>query len=251
MPEVTKYDPGTFCWNELTTSDASAAKTFYTGLFGWETDEIPMQDGPPYIMLRVNGHNIAAMYQNPQAPPHWMGYVSVDSADAAAEKAKSLGGAVIAGPFDVMDVGRMAVVKDPEGAMVSLWEPKRHIGSTLVGENGTFVWNELMTHDGDGARKFYAGLFGWNPKVSPEYTEWHDGEKARGGMLEMKDARFEGVPPNWLPYILVEDVDATAARARELGGAVHHEPTDIPNVGRFAVLGDPQGAGFAVFKPKM
>jgi predicted enzyme related to lactoylglutathione lyase len=108
-----------------------------------------------------------------------------------------------------------------------------------------------MAHNGDAERTFYTSLFGWTAKVSPEYTEWHDGEKARGGFLEMKEARFEGVPPFWTTYFMVQDVDASAAKAKSLGATQHHEPTDIPNVGRFAVLGDPQGAAFAIFKPNM
>ena len=249
--EVTKYDPGQFCWAELATKDVQAAKRFYGELFGWQYDEMPMGDGSFYIMAKVGNGVACAMYENKNIPPNWLSYVNVDSADETAAKAKSLGAALKQEPFDVFDVGRMAVITDPEGATFAIWQARKHIGATVAGEPGTAVWNELMAHDGDGERKFYTSLFGWTTKISPEYTEWHAGDKARGGFLEMKEARFEGVPPFWIVYFFVEDVDATVAKAKSLGAALHHEPTDIPNVGRFAVLADPQGASFSVFKPKM
>ena len=248
--EMKNYDPGQFCWVELVTSDTAAAKAFYGELFGWTYDEMPM-DVAPYIIAKVGNGSTGAMYENKKVPPHWLSYVNVESADDVAAKAKSLGAKIDAEPFDVGDVGRMALITDPEGATFAIWQAKNNIGATVANQPGAFCWNELMAHNGDAERAFYSSLFGWTPKVSPEYTEWHDGEKARGGFLEMKEARFEGVPPFWTTYFMVQDVDATAAKAKSLGATQHHEPTDIPNVGRFAVLGDPQGASFAIFKPNM
>jgi predicted enzyme related to lactoylglutathione lyase len=249
--EMTKYDPGQFCWVELATKDAEGAKKFYGELFGWSYDEMPMGDGTSYIFANLPAGSVGAMYENKAIPSNWLVYVSVDSADDTAAKAKSLGASLKAEPFEVFDAGRMAVIHDPEGATFAIWQPRKHIGATVAGEPGTFCWNELMARDGDGERTFYTSLFGWTAKVSPEYTEWHDGEKARGGFLEMKEARFDGLPANWLTYFLVDDVDATFAKAQSLGAAPHMPGMDIPNVGRFAVLGDPQGAAFALFKPKM
>jgi predicted enzyme related to lactoylglutathione lyase len=243
MPEVTKYEPGTFCWNQLSTNDADGAFTFYSRLFGWTKHEVPISDGEVYVVLQRNGKDVAALYQNAKVPPHWLAYVAVHDVNASAEKASSLGGTVVGGPMDVMDAGRMAVVQDPQGAFLALWQAGRHKGAELGGETGTFVWNELMTTSGESAQAFYSALFGWHPKVSPEYTEWHAGEQARGGMMERGD-----VPPNWLPYVMVDDVDAIAGQAQSSGGRMHVPPTDIPKVGRFAVLQDPQGAVFAVFK---
>jgi uncharacterized protein len=151
MVEKTKYEPGTFCWVELATKDSAAAKRFYTSLFGWEVDDMPIPDGGTYTMLKKNGKQVGALYQlGPQqqgVPPHWNSYVSVASADASAAKAKSLGATVMVEPFDVLDAGRMAVVSDPAGAVVSLWEPRRHIGAQLVNEPGSSCWNELYTTD--------------------------------------------------------------------------------------------------------
>lgn len=249
--QITKYEPGQFCWVELATKDGQGAKKFYGDLFGWQYDELPMPDSPPYIMAKVTNGVLGAIYENPQIPPNWLSYINVDSVDDSAAKAKSLGANLMMEPFDVMDVGRMAVVADPEGAVFALWQARSHVGASVWAEPGAACWNELTARNGDAERTFYSSLFGWTPKISPEYTEWHDGDKARGGFFEMKDARFDGVPAFWNVYFLVTSVDDSFAKAKSLGATVHHEPMDIPNVGRFAVLGDPQGAGFSLFTPKM
>jgi predicted enzyme related to lactoylglutathione lyase len=250
MTEVTSYLPGDFCWVELTTSDGADAKRFYTQLFGWGANELPMgPDQPPYVMAQKAGKDVAAMYENKKVPAGWLSYVSVASADESAGKATSLGGNVVAPPFDVMDVGRMAVAQDPQGARFAVWQPRRHIGARLIDEPGTMCWNELMTTDVESARKFYSGLFNWRLKVTPEYTEASVGDVATAGMMQM-DERMRGVPPHWMPYFCVFDCDVTAKKAKGLGATAHVEPADIPNVGRFAVFGDPQGALFAVIQIK-
>jgi predicted enzyme related to lactoylglutathione lyase len=248
MPEMTSYAPGMFCWVELTTSDGPAARSFYTSLFGWTTNEIPVGPNDVYVMLEMNGKTVGALFQKKDMHSNWGSYVAVTSADEAAEKAKSLGANIIAPPFDVMDVGRMAVIADPQGAVFSVWEARRSIGAAIVGETGTLVWNELMTTDADSARNFYPALFGWTAKVSPEYTEWHLGGRGIGGMIEKLPP---GAPPNWIPYFAVDDTDATVQKTESLGGRVYMPGTDIPNVGRFAVLADPQGASFAIIQVQM
>lgn len=259
MPEVTSHAPGSFCWIELNTSDPAAAKTFYSGLFGWEAEDTPAGPDMVYTMLRLKGLEVGAMCglqpeQKAQGvPPHWMSYVTVESADDAAAKAASLGGTVVAGVFDVMDVGRMSIIQDPQGAMFCVWQPKAHIGVRLVGENGTFGWDELWTTDRDKAKEFYTGLFGWGAKESHmaeaggTYTEWQNGGQSIGGMMEIMP-EMGPVPPNWLPYFMVDDCDAIAGKAAESGGKLFMPPTDIPNVGRFSVIQDPQGATFAIIK---
>jgi len=258
MPEVTSHAPGSFCWMELNTSDPEAAKTFYKGLFSWDSEDMPAGPDMVYTMLRIKGLEVGALcgLQPEQkahgVPPHWMTYISVASADDSAEKAASLGGKVMAPPFDVMDVGRMAIIQDPQGAMFCLWQAKAHIGQRLVGENGTFGWDELWTTDRKAAAAFYSGLFGWGTKEGDMgamgvYTEWQNGGQSIGGMMEIAP-QMGPVPPNWLPYFMVEDCDATTAKATSTGGKAMVPPTDIPNVGRFSVLQDPQGATFAVIK---
>jgi predicted enzyme related to lactoylglutathione lyase len=260
MTEVTRHEPGSFSWAELATTEDGGAKKFYTTLFGWGFEDSPAGPDMVYTMLKKNGKNVGALYKlGPQqkgVPPHWNTYVTVASADQSAKKAKELGGKIVMEAFDVMDVGRMAIVQDPQGAMISLWEPKKHIGAEVVNEPNTFCWAELDTTDVGSAEKFYTALFGWGVKRGGEaanetpYTEWQRGGTSIGGMMTIPK-EWGPVPPNWLVYFMVSDVDAAAKKAGELGGHAIVPPTDIPKTGRFSVIGDPQGAVFAVFKPEM
>ena len=258
MTAVETHAPGRFCWVDLGTTDAPAAKQFYTGLFGWTAEDRPMGDGQSYTMFHLGGKSVAALYQQDaqqQAmgiPPNWLSYISVESADQAAERTKGLGGTVLMEPFDVLDVGRMAMIQDPTGAVVALWEPRRHIGAEVIEEPNTLAWNELATTDPGRAGDFYGGLLGWaaeRQQYGPmDYTIFKQGERMNGGMMALGP---DMGPPHWLVYFAVADCDAAAASAARLGGSVYVAPTDIPSVGRFGVLRDPQGAAFAIitFRP--
>jgi predicted enzyme related to lactoylglutathione lyase len=181
-------------------------------------------------------------------PPHWASYVSVESADRSAVRARELGATVAMEPFDVMQLGRMAVVQDPVGAFLSLWEPRERKGVQVRDEPDALCWNELYTTDTAAAAKFYGGLFGWTPKTDAGgYTEWLRGSVAVGGMIAIA-AEWGKVPPHWLPYFSVSDCDAIVAQAADLGGRAMMPARDVANVGRFALLRDPQGASFAVIK---
>jgi predicted enzyme related to lactoylglutathione lyase len=248
MPVIEKYDPGMFCWIELGTNDATASKSFYTSVFGWTINDMPIPDGSVYTMLQVDGHDLGALYENKQQPPSWASYVNVTSVDDATKKAQDLGANVIAPPFDVMDVGRMSVIADPQGASLCLWQAGKTIGATIRGDNNTLCWNELMTPDIEGARAFYKGLFDWNLKVSPEYTEISLGSTGIGGMMHITP-EMQGMPTAWTPYICVADADATVEKIKSGGGKIHMGPHEIPNTGRFAVCGDPQGAMFNIIHP--
>ncbi|MFY9609462.1 MAG: VOC family protein [Blastocatellia bacterium] len=261
MPEVTGHAPGSFCWIELGTSDPDGAKKFYKGLFGWEAEDMPADPDMIYTMLRIRGLDVGAMYKLGAeeaahgVPPHWNSYVAVTSADEAATKAKALGANILADAFDVMDVGRMAIVQDPLGAAFCVWQAKAHFGVKLVGEAGTFCWDELWTTDRKKATEFYTGLFGWTAKASESaapggYTEWMNAGQPIGGMMEITP-EMGPVPPNWLPYFMVADCDASAAKAKERGGKLQVPPMDIANVGKFSVIQDPQGAMFAIIKLTM
>jgi len=255
MAERTKHEPGTFSWVELATRDSAAAKRFYTSLFGWGVDEMPVGDGTTYTMLTKNGKRVGALYQmsaqQQGVPPHWNSYVTVASADDSAAQAKKLGGNVMLEPFDVLDAGRMAVVSDPTGAVFSLWQPKRHIGADLVNEPGAFCWNELYTTDPNKAADFYMGLFGWTKDARHmdygEYVIFNRGGRQMCGMMQIPK-EWGPVPPHWLVYFAVDDCDASVAKATSLGAKAMMPPMDIENVGRFAMLTDPEGAGFAVIK---
>jgi predicted enzyme related to lactoylglutathione lyase len=251
MPTVTSHPPGSFCWIELSTNNAAAARAFYTGLFGWTTRDVPMQDDYVYTIFQNNGRDAGAMYVGmpDSPPPNWMSYVAVESVDEALVRAKELGGNVIVDAMDVFDLGRMAVLMDNQGAAFSVWQAKQHIGVSVRDEANALCWNELQARDVDAGKRFYPPLFGWRMKESDEYTEWHLGENAVGGMLP-SSAPTE-VPAFWLPYFAVDDCDATAQKAQSLGGSVHVPCMDIEHVGRFSVLVDPTGAAFAVIKLTM
>ena len=251
MGERTSYEPGTFSWTDLGTTEADAAKSFYASLFGWEYDDMPAGEGMTYSMARLGDHTVAALYgmQQQGVPPYWLAYVTVDSADEAVERAKELGANVIQGPLDVFDAGRMAVLGDPAGAVFAVWEPRQNIGATLVNDAGSMCLNQLNTTDADGAKEFYSGLFGWRIEEieSPgaPYFSIHNGDALGGGMMPMPEG--QGAPPHWLVYFTSPDLDAHAAQIRELGGTIVLEPMPIPS-GRILVAQDPQGAFFALFE---
>jgi uncharacterized protein len=262
MPVTAANAAGTFCWPELSTTDVPAAKKFYSTLFNWQPDDSPMPQGGVYTTLKLGGKEVGAMsplmeeQKKTGVPPHWMSYVAVTNADDTANKATSLGAKVLAPPFDVMDMGRMAVIQDPTGATFSIWQAKTHPGATRINEVGALCWTELYTRDAKKATAFYTGLFGWKPKPfegSPmPYTVFNlpGNERGLGGMVDMTD-EMPGVPPHWLPYFMVEDTDKIVASAGKLGGNVIMPATDVPTVGRLAILKDPQGAAFAVIKVAM
>jgi predicted enzyme related to lactoylglutathione lyase len=237
--------PGSFCWIELMTTDVPAARTFYTTLFGWSVRESVMgNDQGTYFVFQKDGHDVGAMYEEHRTRSAWVSYVAVSDVDASAAHARSLGGQVHAGPFDVSDSGRMAVLSDPQGAMFAMWQARSHAGVQVRDEPNTLCWNELQARDVDAAKSFYPALFHWRMKETDEYTEWHLGEHAIGGLMESQAPPH--VPSYWLTYFAVEDCETAVERTRSLGGSVLLPAMDIPNVGRFAVLRDPIGAPFAV-----
>jgi uncharacterized protein len=247
--QVSKHENGRFCWAELVTSDGPGAKAFYSALMGWTAVDNPMGPDMVYTMLKVGGDNAAALYQDnsSKAPPHWQTYVSVDNADATASKARELGGTVLAEPFDVMTFGRMGVIQDPTGAVFCIWQPKDHIGYTVINDVGAVCWNELYTRDTAAAGAFYSGLFGYGLKQSEmpmPYTELQLDGKSIAGMMNLGPEHAE-IPPHWNIYFTVADCDATYAKATGLGATTLVPPMDIPGVGRMAMMRDPQGAVFA------
>jgi len=254
MGERTGYAPGTFCWVGLATSDPAGAQAFYTSLFGWQAEDLPAGVAGTFTMLRQDGKDVAILYrQMPEAraagaPPHWTSFISVEDAGATAARAGELGGAaVFREPFDVLDAGRVAAIRDPTGAIVSLWQPRSRIGATLVNDVGALCWNELTTTDVEPAKRFFGELLGWEYKTDEGgYVSISNAGGLNGGMREQTEQE-RGMPPNWLPYFTVEDADAAARKAEQVGGRKLLPTTSI-HIGRFAVVADPQGAAFAVFE---
>jgi predicted enzyme related to lactoylglutathione lyase len=254
MAERTKYTPGTFSWTDLTTTDQEGAKTFYSELFGWEADDQPVGDDIYYSLMKLDGQDVAAISPQPEqqrdagAPPVWNSYITVESADEALERAKQLGGTVHAPAFDVMDVGRMGVVQDPAMAFFLVWEPRRHIGASLVNAPGALSWNELATPDMDASASFYGELFRWT-------FEPMEGGDMPYSVIKNQDGHGNGgmrpvmppdAPPHWLVYFGSQDVPGHLAKADALGGSTLVEPMPI-GPGQIAVAQDPQGAVFALY----
>ncbi|MCB0997532.1 MAG: VOC family protein [Acidimicrobiales bacterium] len=251
MPERTSYAHGTPNWVDLSTSDVAGAKSFYAAVLGWTLDDRPTDVGVPYTMAIRDGHPIAGMMPMPPdmeangVPPMWTTYVAVDDIDATTAAAQAAGGQVVMPTMDVMTEGRMALVADPTGAVIGLWQAGDHFGAGLVNEPGTLCWNEVQTSDVPAAAAFYAATFGWGTQTMDmgdqgEYTVFTVGEDGvEGGM----NPSMPGIPASWSTVFAVADADATAAAASAAGGSVMVEPFDMP-IGRLTVIADPQGAVF-------
>ena len=260
---VHHHAPGSFCWFELSTTDQTQAKAFYTSLFGWQPDDQPVGPSDVYTIFKVDGRDAAAACtlrpdQRAQGvPPSWLLYISVENADASAKRATDAGGNVLAQPFDVMESGRMAVVADPTGATFAIWEPRNHHGTGIVQANGTGVWADLNTPDPVRAGRFYHALFDWKivagktmaPAGPHDYGHIVNGEEFIGGVAPAAH-QPKGTPPHWLIYFSVADCDAIAAKAKAAGGAILMPPMTAGEVRKFAVLADPQGAAFAIVEPR-
>jgi len=257
MPHLDQHPPGDFCWIELGTNNQPDAKRFYQTLFGWTANDIPVGPDEIYSMFQLEGRDVAAAYTlRPQqqaqgVPPHWLLYISVVNADETAGRATGLGGQVLAPPFDVFDIGRMAVLKDPTGAVFAIWQPLKHQGTGIAGANGALCWADLLTLDRGRASAFYSALFGWTISTAPNdpsgYLHIANGEQFIGGMPDIAQMQPDA-PSAWLLYIATDDCDASVRKAEELGGSLCLPAMDIENVGRFAIVGDPQGANFALFQ---
>jgi predicted enzyme related to lactoylglutathione lyase len=249
MGERESYPPGTFCWADLGTTDADAAKAFYTGVFGWEAVDAPAGDAGTYTTFKLDGRDVAALYEmgeeeRESLTPHWSSYVSVEDVDALAPRVLELGGEVLAHPFDVMQSGRMTALKDPTGATVHLWQPREQAGAGRDNAAGCMVWNELATPDPARARDFFGELLGWT--LEPEesgYGVIKNNGALNGGIRPPQD----GEPTHWLVYFTTEKCDEAIGKIREAGGSVIAGPMDTP-VGRVAAVRDPQGAAFALFE---
>ena len=246
MGEVASYPVGTFSWVDLGTTDVEGAKAFYGELFGWQIEDMRSSQGS-YTMCRLHGRDVAGIHEHaPDEGIGWGSSISVDDVDRVTARARELGATVLAEPFEVQGAGRTAVLQDPSGAVVSLWQPGDHAGAGLVNEVGTWTWNELVTPDLAAAKAFYAELFGWNAQDTPgEFprTSFTLGDLLVGG--GHAPTPQEGPVPRWTISFRVADADQSAARAQELGGSVLLPPIDVP-VGRFAIVADPGGASFTV-----
>jgi len=269
MEQNDRYIPGVPCWIDTTQPDPDTGAAFYAELFGWELeDRMPPGSPGKYYVARIRGEDVGAVSSQPEGAPEaavWNTYVWVEDADETAAKVRAAGGAVLTEPFDVGDAGRMATFADPEGAAVCVWQAKEHRGAAVVNEHGSLNFNSLSTRDLEGAQAFYGAVFGWEIIhgsfwALPGYGDFLEQRNPgmREGMAGMgAPERFEDVvasvslapddEPHWSVTFAVDDADAVAARAAELGGSVVVAPFDAPWV-RMTIISDPQGATFTASK---
>ncbi len=277
MLERESYPAGVPCWVDTGQPDPDAAVSFYSGLFGWEFEDVmPPGSEAKYFMARIRGLDAAAVSSAPEAGPAgatWNTYVWVDSADETASKVRDAGGSVLFEPMDVMDSGRLAVFADPEAAAFGVWQAREMKGAQNVNEHGTLNFNDLNTRDAEGAKAFYGAVFGWqtiglpggfqmwtlpgygdhleesNPdlrKQMAEYDAPKGFEDVVASIVPLGDDQ-QDTPPHWGVTFAVDDADAIANKAAELGGTVIAPPFDAPWV-RMTVIADPQGAVFTASK---
>jgi uncharacterized protein len=277
MPGRDGYIPGVPCWVDTSQPDPDSAVDFYRGLFGWEFEDVmPPGSEAKYFIARIGGGTVAAVGSIPEAAPPmamWNTYIWVDSADETAAKVRDSGGSVMMEPFDVMDAGRMAVFTDPEGAAFCVWQANENKGAQIVNEHGSLNFNDLNTRNAEGAKAFYGSVFGWKTLELPGGFEmWtlpgygdHLEEITPGIRKQVEEVGGPDgfvdvvaslapiaddqpdVPPHWGVTFAVDDADAIAEKAAELGGKVLAPPFDAPWV-RMTVIADPQGAAFTASK---
>lgn len=253
--KVSKYPQGHFTWADCASHNQQAATNFYAKLMGWGVDDIPLGEGMGvYTMFTYEGAytvGLGGMMPGMEdIPSHWTSYVSVDDVDAVVSKATELGATITAPVMDIFESGRMAVIQDPTGAQLGLWQPKNHNGAGIVNTAGAMCWNEMYTRDTAKAREFFGALFGWEferQEGMDDYYSIKNKGRFNGGMMGMT-ADFGDMPPNWLVYLSVADIDAAVAKVSELGGTVFGPVRDAGEVGRFAMIQDPAGASLALIQ---
>jgi predicted enzyme related to lactoylglutathione lyase len=259
------HPPGLFSWTDISLPDPASGRSFYSSLFGWEAEDQHDPEGNYiYTMFKKDGESVAGMGPQPPGmadsgiPPMWNSYVAVDDVDRVVERVIAQGGSVVLPVMEVMTAGRMAVVADPEGGVVSLWESGDHRGAGIFNSHGAMTWNELATRDTEGAKAFYGAVFGWDFESMPGPNEYwlikcagkvegdaDADDDYNGGLMAMDENWPAEMPPHWMVYFAVDNADDAITKLKELGGSVSVPAFDTP-AGRMAVVGDPQGGTFMV-----
>jgi uncharacterized protein len=247
----TAWPEGTPCWVDLGVSDIPLAIGFYSGIFGWEV----VQGGPEtggYALAHLDGKTVAGIGPKmgpSDTPTVWTVYLATADADATAAKIKGAGGQLLMDPMDVTDVGRMAIAADISGAAFGIWQARAHIGVGLANAPGALTWNEHFSRDWEGAKAFYAAVFGYEyGDMSSDgfsYATLLLGGHEVGGIGEYPNGTPEGTPAAWSTYFGTADTDSEVAAVTNNGGHVVRPPEDTP-YGRIAVVTDNQGAVFSL-----
>lgn len=249
--EFSSHQSGTFCWADLATNNAEAAKAFYNKIFGVEALDLPSDGSMPYTMLNLNNKSVAALYPlapehlEMNIPPHWMSYIACDDIHSTVEKVKENGGNVFMGPWEAATFGIGAMIQDPEGAMVGLWQAKSHIGTAFKNIHGTVCWFEHGSHGKPETIKFYENVFGYKAHTQmmgdTEYTTFFLGEYPAAGLYKLPENMSE-LPAHWLVYFAVDCIETALAVAFNEKAEILMPKMEVPGIGFFAVIRDPQGA---------
>jgi uncharacterized protein len=243
-------------WTDLATSDPEAAGKFYAELFGWKVEVNPDPQYGGYALAKISGKDVAGIgpKQMEQQPSAWTVYIGTHDAEDTAKKAEAAGGKVIVPTMAVGDQGKMAIIQDPSGAMIGLWQSQNMTGAQLIDKPNSMGWAELNSRGVDKATPFYKKLFNWGEKTSPmsegqegEYTEFQAGGQSIAGAMEMNSMVPAEVPSYWMVYFNVDDVDKAYKKVTDTGGKEMLAPQNMPG-GRFAIVSDPQGAAFGLLK---
>ncbi|MDQ6848350.1 MAG: VOC family protein [Candidatus Dormibacteraeota bacterium] len=244
------YPPGTPTWTDISTTDVDAGRAFYQDLFGWTVDEPAPPEYGGYAMFRKDGKLVAGSGPVMDGgDPAWMTYVRTADAAVTMQKVRDAGGEVIVEPMEIMTSGTMALFKDPTGAYFGVWQNGDHTGAELFNAPGAMTWNELGTRDVEAAKRFYGAVFGWTAE-GDNYVQLQLDGRTIAGCNDLNAMQLpDSVPAHWLAYFAVTNADESAEKVKQLGGTVNMPPMDIPEMGRFAVVADPQGAVFALFSP--
>jgi hypothetical protein len=255
MTATLTYTLGKFVWRELYTRDVAAAKRFYSGLFGWTAEDVPMGPDWSYTLLKNGDKQIGGIMdlanlpnEGQGIPPHWAVYVSVADVDATAEKAVAAGGKLLNPCMDIPNVGRFAVLQDPQGAVIQVFRSASGDPEDRAPERHEFCWENLSTTNPTKAAEFYQQVIGWGTTTMNDtilFTRQSHGETVS---LASVGPAPEGTPSHWAPFVAVDRVEAAIAKARELGGEVLLDRTEIPEVGAFGVIRDPIGAAIFLFE---
>jgi predicted enzyme related to lactoylglutathione lyase len=264
MSQRDGYEHGVPCWVDTLQTDPDAAIAFYTGVFGWEfgtPGEMPGDPPGRYFVAQLRGRDVTGVGSLPAAaqplPPSWNMYIWVESADDAASEAQAAGGAILVEPFDAPPAGRMAVVADPTGAPVCVWQAGVRQGAQVVNEAGAWAMSQLRTPDPERAAAFYGAVFGWTTETFgagaqavtmfrlPGYVGGEPQQPVSREVIATMAAASGEESPRWNADFWVDDIDAVASRAERLGGRTIAPPFENP-VGKTAVLADPGGVSFTV-----
>ena len=254
-------DHGRFIWYELMVPDVAAATRFYTEVVGWTAEA--MSGGMPYTLFNANGAGVggamelSAEHRAQGIPPNWTAYVAVDDCDAAAAKAKALGGSAMREPSDIPGIGRFAIVTDPHGAVTAIMKPVPPATprtKAAPGTPGHGAWHELYAGDADKDIPFYQRLFGWTEAARHDmgpmgvYHLFANQDGQAGGIM----TKPPHVPrPCWSYYFEVDDIAKAAGRVKHAGGTVTNGPMEVPGGSFIVQATDPQGAAFALVRSKV